>query len=238
MRSSWAEMRSRGASEALLTTAASSTETSTEARASKPAERNAGVISLRSRPGLRGDADIAKGHLSSGRAEVEGVGNVIGLRRPVDLPQLRDKAGIHEIAQRRPRGHLAAGQGRVAGDQGRAVAIDDGDFVDQERVADLGIDRARSARRFRSSALRTYARKSAGFSEPGLALRGGVGQGVLRLEEDLLRNQFGAVIGLADDLPRERGDIEPGIHAHDGQNQHRDDQRNFGFQAKVHACGP
>ncbi len=65
----------------------------------------------------------------------------------------------------------------------------------------------------------------------------GFGEGVLRLEEEALDDEVGAIVGLMDDLARERGDRERGIDADHGQDETRDGQGNFCFQAQMHGAG-
>ena len=83
MRSSCAEMRSSGASDMLLTNAASNTEISTEASASNAAERKRRRDFAAQQAGLHRDANIAERDLMARRTQLEGIGNFVGLRRAV-----------------------------------------------------------------------------------------------------------------------------------------------------------
>ena len=121
MRSSCAVMRLNGAREMLLTSAASKTEIPTEASASSAAERSAGVIFARNRPGLHRDANDSKRNLVARRAQLEWVSHFVSARRSVDqavkFPQLFTNPCETSCASFVPAGIGIAGQRIVAGDQ-------------------------------------------------------------------------------------------------------------------------
>ncbi len=85
MRSNCAEMRSSGASEhAADHRRQKHGGQHGDERQNNPAERKAGVISMASRPVCSRDANFAEGHLLARSAQLERIGNLVGLRRAID----------------------------------------------------------------------------------------------------------------------------------------------------------
>ena len=140
MRSNCAEMRSTGASESAAHDRGQKhrDQHGDEGQKNGGAQRRSDLNSQKT--GMQGDANFAERHLTSWRAEFKRIGNVIGLRRAIDQSKLLDEAGADKLAEGRTRKHLATRKRGVARNQGGSVAVDDGYFIDQKRVAHFGID--------------------------------------------------------------------------------------------------
>ncbi len=187
----------------LETIAASSTDDQHRAQREPSRRPQAGRDFGSQQAGLHGDANLPEGHLPPGGAEFEGIGYFVGARRAVHHAELREGAAAHELVERRPAEHWTIDERGVARDQSRAVVIHDGYFIHEGRIPDLPVDERIERLAVGEGVAHVRAQIGGAIGRRRIPGSGSFGEGVLRLKEDLLRDDICSAIHLPHHLPFE-----------------------------------